>query len=314
MISKLKLKTLMLQPEKVINPIFLAEHERNEYESMALNGFRYDFKNQLIIVDHIISKIPVKGKAILETGFGDGVVLAVLSKIGARCYGVDISKGRFKKAELLFKLMNVKPMVKYCTMTDISYEDSTFDLVIAISTLEHVAQRGIQPEIFTVPKNSDNVLLEKAVKEIARVLKPGGNALIQIPNGRSILQLIVESHHKLPFLPIMPRWLAVWYVTKITKKDPFYQVGSYIGYNRITALFNKYNLNMANISINPERCEVLEKMNNPKLYKLRIFQLIAFICKVTGITSEIIRPIIYSNFYLKYISYVYTFWLTKKSA
>ena len=58
--------------------------------------------------------------------------------------------------------------IKYIDITDIDYSDNTFDLIICNHVLEHI------------PNDLD------AMKELYRVLKPGGIAILQVPLSKKL--------------------------------------------------------------------------------------------------------------------------------
>jgi ubiquinone/menaquinone biosynthesis C-methylase UbiE len=70
------------------------------------------------------------------------------------------------------------------------FQTGAFDLVICLSTLEHVADVGA------------------SLREMVRVLRPGGALFLYAPSGWACY----ESHYKLPWLPWFPRPLARLYL------------------------------------------------------------------------------------------------------
>lgn len=71
------------------------------------------------------------------------------------------------------------------------FGDNSFDLVISLAVLEHVAD------------------VERVVEEAFRVLKPGGYAYFEVPNNLCPF----EGHYKMVWLPMMPKPLAKSYVS-----------------------------------------------------------------------------------------------------
>jgi ubiquinone/menaquinone biosynthesis C-methylase UbiE len=70
------------------------------------------------------------------------------------------------------------------------FEDSSFDLVTSYQTLEHVES------------------VSECLKEMIRVLKPGGFLYIKCPDYNSFF----EPHYQLPFLPVMNKGVAEKYL------------------------------------------------------------------------------------------------------
>lgn len=96
-----------------------------------------------------------QGKSLLDVGSGRGNHLVGFSRNGLKCSGLDL------------RPQNLPPFeIKKCDIEKESfpYESNTFDVIYSKSVIEHVF-------------NTDNF-----VKEIYRVLKPGGIAIIMCPD------------------------------------------------------------------------------------------------------------------------------------
>ena len=98
------------------------------------------------------------GEKVLDVGCGLGYFLLSLSKKGVECYGIDTSP-----ESLDYVREHITPNVKTGSCTSIPYEDNTFDKALFCEVIEHVAD--------------DNA----ALKEIRRVLKPGGRLVVSTP-------------------------------------------------------------------------------------------------------------------------------------
>lgn len=94
---------------------------------------------------------------ILDIGCGTGELLSGLSSYGD-AYGVDVSP----RAVAFCKERGIQ-QVRVGSVTNISYPDNNFDLVLALDIIEHVADDT------------------KALAEIKRVLKPDGIAIFFVP-------------------------------------------------------------------------------------------------------------------------------------
>jgi len=98
----------------------------------------------------------VKGRKLLDVGCARGRFSKALAQRGARITGIDaaekfISIARGNVPDATFEVASA---------TDIRFEDNSFDGVFCLEVLEHV------PET------------EKAVREMTRVLRPGGKIII----------------------------------------------------------------------------------------------------------------------------------------
>ena len=96
--------------------------------------------------------------ATLDVGTGTGKIISAIHKTfpRAKCYGIDISY------EMMNKIENKEDFdLREASAEDLScFEDNTFDLVTARMVFHHIAD------------------LDKACKEIYRVLKPGGKIVV----------------------------------------------------------------------------------------------------------------------------------------
>src|SRR3972149_11208070 len=102
-----------------------------------------------------------KGLKVLDFGIGDGFYLDTFLKFNKRDWhitGVDISRSELNKAE---KYKITEQLDDYDGLK-LPYKDKSFDLVISNCVLEHVSD------------------IKLNVKEIARVLKPGGRFITTV--------------------------------------------------------------------------------------------------------------------------------------
>ena len=100
---------------------------------------------------------------ILDVGAGNGILLSLLSEMGHECYAVD-----YEDFSDMYPLQYSKiKEVKLCNVEvdDLPYEDEKFDAVTCCQALEHFVHSHLHP-----------------VKEMKRVLKPGGILELDVPN------------------------------------------------------------------------------------------------------------------------------------
>ncbi|WP_458647980.1 class I SAM-dependent methyltransferase [Sivoneniella epilithica] len=120
----------------------------------------------------------------LEIGYGSGVLLPTLSKVSNQVYGVDIgSDPEFVARQL--KALGCKPTLSTGVADQLLFEDNYFDLVVAVSVLEHIKD------------------IEPFLTEIHRVIKPGGFLLVGMPAVNSFMEKLfaaigfsgISNHH-----------------------------------------------------------------------------------------------------------------------
>lgn len=106
---------------------------------------------------------PLVGRRVLEVGCGAGGNLRFLLRHGARVEGADISPKMIEVATKLNRARGVEFPLQVIDGAHLPHADATFDVVLTVTALQH---------------NHDGPVLESLVGEIARVLKPGGEAWI----------------------------------------------------------------------------------------------------------------------------------------
>lgn len=109
----------------------------------------------------IVARIRCIGRAdpgdrVLELGAAQGRGLVELKNQGFEAYGVEPWEIARETAAELAKQLNVSLDIRSGSAEDIPFTDNYFDIVIATSVMEHVTD------------------LEKSLREVFRVLKPGG--------------------------------------------------------------------------------------------------------------------------------------------
>lgn len=105
----------------------------------------------------------VAGKQVLSVACGNGYGEAMFAKAGAaQVYGFDVSQEAIAFAQANYQAANLKFAVG--DATKLPLPDSAVDVVVSFETIEHI--------------ENDKAYL----KEIRRILKPGGVALISTPN------------------------------------------------------------------------------------------------------------------------------------
>ncbi len=140
----------------------------------------------------------LKGKKVIDVGCGKGRFLKILRDKFPECqlYGLDVSE----------KLLNFCPRNNVSTSTgtmlNIGFPDAFFDCIYSIEALEHA------------------VLVENAIREMVRVLKPGGK-----------IDIIDKNVAKLGVLQIKPweKWFKPKEITNLLRKHGVEAQHKFIG-------------------------------------------------------------------------------------
>jgi SAM-dependent methyltransferase len=126
----------------------------------------YSENERRLFIEHFP---PLNGLTILKTDLWDEAkntrILAWASRQGARAYGVDISPPIVAQARKAFDEPDGHPLRDAVgDVRDLPFRGDSFDAIYSMGTIEHFDET------------------ERAVGEMARVLKPGGRAIIGVPN------------------------------------------------------------------------------------------------------------------------------------
>jgi ubiquinone/menaquinone biosynthesis C-methylase UbiE len=116
-----------------------------------------------------------KDKKLLEVGCGVGIDLARFAKEGALVTGIDLSERAIQLARTNFAQRGVKGELRVMDGEYLKFDSETFDMVYA---------HGVLPYTTSVTN---------MIGEIYRVLKPGGEAIIQSYNKRSWLYFLSKT-------------------------------------------------------------------------------------------------------------------------
>ena len=121
----------------------------------------YDTNRRIeVIFDDFLGSEDLKNKTLLDGGCGTGLFTKKAIERGAKVTSLDIAP---KLVELTIK-KNPSATGIEGSLLDLPFEENTFDFVISSDVIEHT------PDPLA------------AVKELIRVLKPGGKICITVPN------------------------------------------------------------------------------------------------------------------------------------
>ncbi|MFP6901434.1 MAG: class I SAM-dependent methyltransferase [Opitutales bacterium] len=121
-------------------------------------------------LEKIIPFDSFRGKRVLEVGLGYGSVSQKLIESGASFSGLDIAEGPVELVKSRLDALGMDGEVIQGSVLDCPWEDSSFDYLVSIGCLHHTG---------------DPI---KGIKELHRVLKPGGGCVIMVYNAFSYRQ------------------------------------------------------------------------------------------------------------------------------
>jgi SAM-dependent methyltransferase len=173
-------------------------------KQLGILGFLHDKLERYEVTrrDVALNLSPKTGStSVLDIGCYEGNLLSKMKEINpeAKPFGVDVCQKAIEKCKEKFSNFSNNFSVQNID-SGLNFEDDEFDLIFMIATMEHVFD-----PIF-------------AIKEVARILKPSGNFIVEVPN-------IVFLPYRIKFLlGIRPRtsWGYGWdggHLNYFTRKD-----------------------------------------------------------------------------------------------
>ncbi|MCI0420186.1 MAG: class I SAM-dependent methyltransferase [Acidobacteria bacterium] len=108
---------------------------------------------------------------ILEIGCGRGLLLKSLSQLGHECQGIERSELAAARCRKIAGIQIYTQEVRAC-----GFQDGSFDLVVLWHVLEHLDAPG------------------ETLDETARILKPGGLLILEVPNLSSFQARLSGRH------------------------------------------------------------------------------------------------------------------------
>jgi SAM-dependent methyltransferase len=106
--------------------------------------------------------VEAKDLAVLEVGCGLGTDGAQFAKAGARYTGIDLTDAAVELAKRRFELFDLPGTFRVADAERLDFPDSSFDLVYSHGVLHHTPDTAA------------------AIREIHRVLRPGGKAVVML--------------------------------------------------------------------------------------------------------------------------------------
>lgn len=184
----------------------LADNLTRYYTSLGLSDIpariaeRRSRRRGKLVVQALDERLPPGRYRILDVGCGWGEMLLELVewRSAGEVWGVE------PDPELCRLSAQINGNVKEAGAEKLPFEDGAFDLVVLNDVIEHVRDQ------------------RRSLREIIRVLKPGGRLYYSFPN----YAYPFEGHYKIPFLPFsnrLPRALGSAYLRMRGRDPEFWQ-------------------------------------------------------------------------------------------
>lgn len=157
-------------------------------------------------VGELKKHLKVRDARVLDVGCQWGALSIALFQEGATVTGVDVHEPFVEGAKLRAEDNGAEATFLSCPAEDMPFPDASFDVVIGLNIIEHVRSH------------------RETVREMARVLCPGGHLYMDGPNRFSSEFFKKDQHFGLFAVSTFPNWLGQFYVTKI-RGFPSYGVG-----------------------------------------------------------------------------------------
>lgn len=171
------------------------QKKHSDFESIKQGSpssyWSYGLQKRLDLATDLIN---FNGEKILDAGCGIGIFMEKFSEFSDHVYGFDVDKRKIDIAKKSFKNVIVAGEGK------LPYENNMFDIIWSHEVLEHV--------------NDDKEVL----KELVRVLKPGGELIVFTPNRLWPIEthgIYIGNHYEFGNIPFVT-WLPNFIYKKLT--------------------------------------------------------------------------------------------------
>ncbi len=145
----------------------------------------YDTQKRVSVIFEELLPAHLSGKKFLDAGCGTGWVSSEAHKRGAVVTSMDVGPELLKKVA-----QKVKTTAVIGSIMEMPFANDTFDIVVSTEVIEHV----------TEPL--------RALKELHRVVKPGGIVVVTTPNKKWLWAVQLANFFKLRPYQGLENWLT----------------------------------------------------------------------------------------------------------
>jgi len=182
-----------------------------------------------------------EGVRILDLGCGNGNIARLFASLGAHVTGVECDLGRVSG------ILREQPNFNVIAADghNLPLDDKSFDFVILSDVLEHAYDPA------------------RMLREVARVIRPGGMAYIGATNRTSFVNIMFDPHYNAPLIPLMSKRVATWYVTRFLKFSNTFNVEKYFVRGEFLACIETAGFTCDNLPIYQDKLRVSELATAP---------------------------------------------------
>jgi ubiquinone/menaquinone biosynthesis C-methylase UbiE len=156
---------------------------------------------------------------VLVVGAGTGAEYLSFARRGCKVIGIEPNPDAVQISRLRASQAGYDPdTFQHGIGEQIQYPDQSFDLVWCHTVLEHVQD------------------VQATIREMIRVLKPGGYAYIMTPDYRQFH----EPHYKLPMPMFFPKWMLKIYLSLIGRPAAFLDTLQFVNSRQLSNTFQNY--------------------------------------------------------------------------
>jgi len=133
----------------------------------------------------------------------------------SKVHGIEIQDFRIDLAYKWAAARRAKIDIQEGVAEQLPFPSSSIDIFLLWAVIEHVESQ------------------ERTLDEMARVLRPGGYALINAPNRLSPALFLSDPHYQIMAVSALPRFIAKWWVVDVRKIAKHYGVGVFPIYSQL---------------------------------------------------------------------------------
>lgn len=188
-------------------PELFYERFADEFDS-RMN--RYEVEKRLrLVFDHALRELPLAHRDFLDAGCGTGLFSEAAVERGANVTSMDVGEA------LLVRV--AEKCDSRCVVGDVQhlpFPDESFDVVLSTEVIEHVRAPAV------------------AVRELGRVLRPGGTLVVTTPNRAWHWSIVVANRLGLRPYEGLENW-AGWKELQLWLSDAGIVVDETLGFNAL---------------------------------------------------------------------------------